>query len=101
MHAGGMLVMCLTSEFLGDDGGGDLLWCAISSIVVGMQGHLRWCPMVSEMEDLALSGMNRAECVNSRKCMSECFTMCGILLVSVGEGDQLPWSAHHATNSWL
>ena len=52
-------------EFLHDDDGGDLLWHAIS-IIVGVQGHLRWYPMLSEMEDSALSGTDGTEGVISR-----------------------------------
>ena len=54
------------SEFLGDDGGGELLWDTIG-VIVGVQGCLRWCAgMVSEMEDSALAGMNGTEGVISR-----------------------------------
>ena len=58
-------ISCSCPEFLGDDGGGDLLWHAIG-VKVGVQGGLMWCPMLSEMEDLALSGTNRTEGVVSR-----------------------------------
>ena len=76
-------------EFLGEHGGGDLVLCSVG-IKVGVQWCVRRSGMSLEVQHLMLAGMDRAEDVITRESMSEGFTMCSILLVSVGEGDIHP-----------
>ena len=77
------------SEFLGENGGGDLVLCP-AGVVVSVQWCVWWGGMLLEVKDFTLAGTNRTENVVSRKSMSEGFAMHGILLVCVGEGDVHP-----------
>ena len=46
--------------------------------------------MLLEVQDSALASTNKAEGVITGESMAKGFTVCGILLVSVGKGDANP-----------